>query len=415
MTVTVVRPSMKISRTVSGIPQALSIYFNQIVYDLKRRGEDITTLSLGEAFFDLPLLDFKTLDLSKAFHYSDSQGLPEMRQAIAGYYGRLYGAKVDHKEEVLISVGSKAIIFLAMMTALDPGDEVVIHEPAWLSYPEQAKLVGAVPRFIPYDVAVADFPRHFTQATRMMIICNPNNPAGRVYSEGELGRLYAACRARGIYLLVDEAYSDFVLDDSFVSMARIAPSKDGVIVVNSISKNMGISGWRIGYAISHPQFIRNLLKVNQHTVTCAPTILLQYCAQYFDQLLEITLPQVREVVTKRKRVAAMMDELGIPRLPGSSTFYLFGHIGNFPASSMEFCLSLLINSQIAVVPGSAYGPSTERFVRISIGTESEERIWNALLLIRDLSRRNSFDTGALYRRMAEMRIALPSGELPTVG
>ena len=204
--------------------------------------------------------------------------------------------------------------------------------------------------------------------------CNPNNPAGRIYGADELAALYAACRSRGIYLLVDEAYSDFVLDNDFASIARVVPDKDGIVAVNSLSKNMGISGWRIGYAISHPDFIAQLLKLNQHIITCAPTVLLMYCEKYFDRLLSVTLPQVRQVVEKRRRLRVALDETGLKAMAGGATFYFFVSIGNYPGSSTEFALNLLKHRLVAVVPGSAYGESTDRFVRVSIGTESEERV-----------------------------------------
>lgn len=392
-------PPMQIGSVVSEIPEAESIFINQMVYDLTRSGEDVTCLSLGEAFFDIPLFDVKALDITKSYHYSDSRGLPELRDKIAEFYTRHYNAPVDGDKEILISAGSKPIIFMALLTALNTDDEILIHEPAWVSYQEQARLARVVPKFIPYDCPCADFARYITPKTKMVIINNPNNPAGKLYSREELTTVYEICRSRGIYLMVDEAYSDFVINQGFISLAEIVPDKDGIIIVNSLSKNMGISGWRIGYAISSPTFIDMLLKVNQHVITCAPTILLQYVAKYFDDLLKITLPQVEEVVHRRERVGKMMDRLGIERLDGGTTFYFFAGIGNFPGTSRDFALWLLLDKKIAVVPGSAYGDSTDRFVRVSIGTESEERIWDALNHISALGGTNQFDHEALARRV----------------
>ncbi len=373
---------MGFNPTVAGMGEAESIRINQMVYDLRRSGVDPITLSLGEAFFDIPLFDFTRLDIEKSYHYSDSQGLPELRAKIAEYYGKYYAATVDPDREILISAGSKVLIFMSMLATLARGDEVLIHEPAWLSYTEQAALVGATSRFIPFDTPTARFREHFSPRTRMMVVCNPNNPAGRVYSESELRALYQDCRSAGVYLLVDEAYSDFA-EEGFVSLARIVPDKDGVIVVNSLSKNLGMSGWRIGYAIASNPTIRQMLKLNQHIVTCAPTILLQYVARYLDAILAVTLPQVRDVTAKRARVAAMIERVGLKQLPGSATFYFFVGIGDWPGTSVEFAESLLRERHIAVVPGSAYGKSVDRFVRVSIGTESEERIWEALQVIAD--------------------------------
>jgi aminotransferase len=392
-------PSFQISDRARDIPPALSIYINQVVYDLRRRRQDVVVLSLGEAFFNIPLYDFSELDVGKCYHYSDSQGIPELRGKIASYYGKHYDAPVDPERELLITAGSKAAIFMAMQATMNPGDELLIHEPAWLSYQEQARLVGATPRFIPFDCPPRDFGAWITPLTRMLVISNPNNPAGRVYSRAELTDLYEQCWERGVYLLADEAYSDFVVDEPFVSLAQIAPDKVGAIVVNSLSKNMGLSGWRVGYTIAHADLIRHLLKINQHLITCAPSILLYYLARHFDDIISVTLPQVRQVVEKRKRIARRMDTLNLKRLGGASTFYFFVSIEDFPGSDMEFALSLLLESGIAVVPGSAYGASTSRFVRVSIGTESEERIDHALLVIRDLIRARNFDHDRLRAQL----------------
>jgi aspartate aminotransferase/aminotransferase len=392
---------MQLSTKVRNIPEALSIYINQLVYDQKRKGKDITTLSLGEAYFEIPMFSFAKLDFVKGYHYSDSRGVPELRQKITEFYKREYGAVIDPKEEILVTAGSKPAIFFAMQATLNQGDEVLIHEPGWLSYQEQARLVGATPAFIPYDCPIEQFHRHFNAKTRMLVINNPNNPAGRVYTLDELRALYEQCRPRGIYILVDEAYSDFVIDDRFHSMATVVPNKDGIIVVNSLSKNMGMSGWRVGYVVGAAQLISEILKLNQHLITCAPTILQYYMAQYFDDVTKITLPQVREMVEKRKRVASLMDELGLTRMAGGSTFYFLVDISPFNGTALEFALDLLFNHQIAVVPGSCYGQSTARFIRVGVGTESEERIHDALLVIKDLMHRPSRGTEALAECMRE--------------
>jgi aspartate aminotransferase/aminotransferase len=398
------KPDLSLNPVVASMQEASSIYVNQLVSDRKKAGEDVITLSLGEAFFDVPLLDFNALDVEKSFHYSESRGLLELRFRLAEYYADRFGARVDGRDEILVSAGSKPVIFMAMLTALAPGDEILVPEPAWLSYPEQARLIGAVPRFIPFDAEPSSFADYLTPMTRMLVLCNPNNPAGRIYTADELLSVYRMCRERGIYVLVDEAYSDFVLHDSFVSMAKLVPDKDGVIVVNSISKSTGMSGWRIGYAISHPSFISHLLKVNQHIITCAPTILLMYCEKYFSQILAKTIPQATRVTEKRRRVRDIMDRLGLKYLPGSATFYFFVSIGDFPGSSTEFALTMLLDKKIAVVPGSAYGESTDRFVRVSIGTESIERITAALVEIERMTHINRLDRERLEEGRAGLRL-----------
>lgn len=385
------KPFMQISDQVKNIPEALSVYMNNIVYKLKRDGMAIVTLSLGEAFFDVPFFGFDGLDITKGYHYSESLGIPELRDKIAKYYYSQYNAAVDSESEILISAGSKPLVYMALQSILNPGDEVLIHEPAWLSYPEQIKLANGIPRFIPYDCQVKDFTKYLSKKTRILILNNPNNPAGRVYSDEDLLMLYKEFRPRGIYIIVDEAYSDFLAHEEFCSIVNVVPDKDGIIVVNSLSKNLGMSGWRVGYVISTPEIIYNILKLNQHLITCASTILLMYLAKYFDSILEHTLPQAKAVTTKRNEIESYVRSIGLETLGGSSTFYMFVNIGGYNFSSLDLSLYLLFKYHIAVVPGSAYGKSTERFIRIGVGVETNEVIMRAIDRIKDVIENQEYD------------------------
>jgi len=374
---------MPVSQKIEEIPEALSVYFNQLVYDLKRKQHDIITLSLGEAFFEIPYFDFQRLDFNRGYHYSDTKGLPILRDKITDYYRKQYRTSIN-SDNVIISAGSKIIIFMCMQAILNPNDEVLIHEPAWLSYKEQAHIVGAKACFIPYFYDCKNFYKFITDKTKMMILNNPNNPAGRTYSREELLNLYQLCRSRNIYLLVDEAYSDFVVDNSFISIGSLAQNLDGVIITNSLSKNMGMSGWRIGYAIAEQKIISALVKLNQHLITCAPTILQQYIAEYFDDILSHTLIQIKDLLEKRKRIVRKIEELGLYALPGSTTFYFFIKTDPYEGDIHELALHLLLEKGISVVPGSAYGMTTNNFFRISIGTEPEERINKALSVLQEV-------------------------------
>ena len=397
-------PQMQLSEKVNSIPEALSVYMNNIVYEMKRRGETIKVLSLGEAYFDIPMFSFNTIDFKKGYHYSESRGLYELRRIVANYYNLHYGACVNPDTDILISAGSKPLIYMAFQAVLNPGDEVLIHEPAWLSYPEEIKLANGVPKFIPYDCPVDEFEHYFTDKTKMVVICNPNNPSGRVYSKGDLEKLYSICRPRGIYIFVDEAYSDFFVDNTFSSMAAVVPDKDGIIVMNSLSKNMGISGWRVGYVISHEKVIYNILKLNQHLVTCPATILLLYLAKYFDDILQITLPQAHAVVRKRAEIEAYCREIGLEPLLGSATFYLFVNIGEYKYSSLDLALLLLTKYRISVVPGLAYGQSTGRFIRIGVGAESIDDLKTSLDIIKRVIDNNEFDPIVVDEKLKELKM-----------
>ncbi len=398
------KPAMQVSDKVKGIPEALSVYINNVVYKMKGEGVKVTTLSLGEAYFDIPFYGFEGQDIVKGYHYSESLGLKELREKIAEYYKKQYGAAIDSNKEILISAGSKPIIYMALQAILNAGDEVLVHEPAWLSYPEQVKLANGVPRFIPYDCPVSEFKKYTTNKTRILILNNPNNPAGRLYSEEDLVKLYAYYRARGIYILLDEAYSDFLDVGSFKSMINVVPDKDGIIVVNSLSKNLGISGWRVGYVISTQEIIFNILKLNQHLLTCASTILLMYLAKHFDDILQRTLPQAKEVTKKRNRTEEYVRSIGLKTLSGSSTFYMFINIGDYMYSSIDFALYLLFKHHIAVVPGSSYGESTERFIRVSVGVETDDTLRDAIKIIKRVIDNQEYDEQFVHDSLNKLGI-----------
>ena len=363
------------------IAQAGSIRVNQQVTDLKLAGRDVTVLSLGEAFFDIPPFDFQKLEFAKGYHYADSRGVEGLRRRIAELYTERYGVAVSADKNVLVSTGSKMCVYLALMAMISPGDEVLVQEPYWLSYPAQVELAGGVPRAMPHWTKPGGFAEFFTQKTRAVILNNPNNPAGSVYSEKALRQVRDVCRAHGATLLVDEAYSDFCDEGSFVSAGRIDPTLEDVVIVNSLSKNMGMSGWRLGYVLANERRSNDVLKVNQHLVTCAPTILQMYCDTYWDDLARAVAPQVRATVDKRRRVQAAIDRLGLEAMPGASTFYFMVDIRRSGLGSVAYAERLLAEHAIAVVPGRYYGESTDAFVRVGIGTESEERIVRALEVI----------------------------------
>lgn len=371
------------SKIIRNIPEALSIYFNQIVYDLKAKGVDIITLSLGEAYFDIPLYDFNKLDLEKCHHYSDSRGSLKLRQKICDYYFKNYDAKINFKDEILISAGSKPLIYMALLTILNKNEEVLVFEPAWLSYAEQIKLAGGKEKYIHYNDSVDKVEKKINSKTKAIIINNPNNPAGRYYSKSEIKKLILIAKRKKIWVIIDEAYSDF-MEKKFYSAFNFIKMYSNIIVINSLSKNFGISGWRIGYAISNSRFISNLLKLNQHLITCAPSILMNYLELYFDDLIKITKPQIKNLIKKRNKIKKYLTKNNFVFLEGSSTFYFFVKLDHYKFDILNLCLYLLLKYNIAVVPGQAYGSSTKKFIRLSIGTETEERIFDSIRIINSI-------------------------------
>lgn len=378
------------SKIVTQSIEALSIKYNTEVYEKQRRGEDVIVMSLGEAFFEIPLFSFEDLPVQKIYHYSHSRGIPELRQKLAKYFFDTYDIVFDYEKEILITAGSKIAIHMCLMSLINPGDEVILHEPAWVSYPEQIKLCYGIPIQVPYHKSVFDFEEYITNKTKMIIINNPNNPTGKVYTLDELTYLYQLAKKYQIYILSDEAYSDFILNqDEFISLANLDIKKEHSVIINSISKNFGLSGWRMGYMVTNSDLINQLLKINQHLITCAPTILEYYVAKYFDDIINITKPQIKQLVRKRQEVVGFMNLISLKSLPGNTTFYFFISIENSKLSSEEFCSNLLHNYHVSTVPGIGYGKSCDKFIRISIGAENIERIQKGLKAIRNLISKTS--------------------------
>jgi aminotransferase len=365
---------------IQALGDALSIRWNNRVYEMQARGQDVTVLSLGEAFFDIPI---SGLDhVPGGLHYSHSRGVPKLRQAIADDY---HGIAIDADTEVLVTAGSKIAIYMALLTMIDPGDEVLIPEPAWVSYTEQARLCNAVPVTIPYDVDCAGWEQYVTDRTRVLIVNSPNNPRGNMLTEQEWQLLHDLARRRGLYLLCDEAYSHFLPEGKqFVSGLAGDADKHHTVVCNSLSKNVGMSGWRIGYALASSSFLDQLLKAQQHLVTCAATPLSVYAADHYRELREVVAPQIAAVVARRAEIVTHLDRLGIGHLPGDCTFYVFVSTGASALDSEAFCGRLLDEHRVAAVPGIGYGASCDKFIRVSVGTESLDRTVAALKRVRAL-------------------------------
>lgn len=377
----------KVAQYLSGIEQALSIKYNNLVYEMKQRGEDVIVLSLGEAFFDIPLYSFADLPFPDIYHYGHSRGLLELRQKLSAFYSTRYGVPTDPDTEIIVTAGSKLAIHMAFMALLDPGDEVIVPEPAWVSYVEQIKLCHGNPVMVPFDVPVTEYERYVTPRTRAIVVNNPNNPRGSILGRSELTSLHELAERRDLFLVADEAYSDFVLDrDAFISVGALDPEKHHTIICNSMSKNYGMSGWRIGYSIAHPTVTSQMLKINQHLVTCPATVLQHYLIKHFDDVLAVTEPQIRAVVEKRQHILGVLRDLGLSALPGTATFYIFVCIAESGLGSEEFATRLLRRERVAVVPGVGYGTSCDGYVRISIGTESMERTEAGLRAVQRLIR-----------------------------
>jgi aspartate aminotransferase/aminotransferase len=382
--------TLEIGQLMRSITPAMSVKYNMRVYELQQQGKDVIVLSLGEAFFKMPPLDFSGISIEKGYHYSSSYGIPELRKKISAYYANAYGVVNDWEKELLISAGSKVIIYMSLLMLVNHGDDVMVLEPAWVSYEEQVRLCGAKPLMVPYTSGIDKLERHITPKTKVIIINNPNNPSGKIYTKEELRKLMEIAERHNLFVISDEAYSDFVPpEEPFHSIGLMDPEKKRTFIVNSLSKCMGLSGWRVGYVIAHRDYIEQLLKLNQHIVTCPTTLIELYLAKHFEAIIENARGQIKDVLQIRKWAAVTMRELGLNFLSGNGTFYFMVSLGNVRIGSEEFAKELLENHLVSTVPGAGYGKSVAPFLRVSVGTESKERMLKGFYAIRDLIQKYS--------------------------
>ncbi|GAA1983391.1 pyridoxal phosphate-dependent aminotransferase [Catenulispora subtropica] len=382
------------SALLDAVAQAASIKQNNRVYELKAAGADVITLSLGEALFDIPMPTLDELG-PDAHRYSHSLGVHLLRDKLAKYHEQTSGSPVDPDTEIMVTAGSKSALYMTLLALVEPGDEVIVPEPMWVSYHDQVRLCRGVPVAVPWDGTVEDIAARITRRTRAVIVNNPHNPTGRRMPAAELLRLHELAEAHGLALIADEVYSEFVPDDApYPRTGTFDPGKEHTIVCNSMSKNFGISGWRIGYVIADERLMRQLMKLQQHMITCAPTILCQYLAENFETVLARTRPQIRRMVALRNRMAAEFAARGVSCLPGDCTFYLFPSLGSSRLTSSEFADELLRRYRVSTVAGLAYGQSCDRFIRVSVGAEPEDRLLRGIHAVCDLIEETSgLETG----------------------
>lgn len=368
------------------IGSASSIEQNERVYELIENGIQPIILSYGEAPFETEPVDFSKIDHSRGAHYSQGIGVKEFRDEISIYLDEFHDAKINPDKNIMVSCGSKIISFFTSQLCLNPGNVMLLHEPSWVSYQEHAKFSGATTEFIPYYESILSAKDYFKSNPNIknLVLNNPNNPRGYIYSEDELRQLAKDCYENDVILTVDESYSDFCGDIKFFSSSCLINEFPNVVSLNSISKNFGLSGWRIGYAVGSKEMIAGLNKFNQHLMTCAPTILqLALAKKGLSNLRREVDPSLNDLIKKRKDVENLLTKYEFDFLGGSGTFYYFIDVSDYVNNTKEFVMNLLNKRHVSIIPGGAYGKSTEGFLRLSFGNEPIERIDEGLKIIKE--------------------------------
>ena len=359
-----------LSKTITTIqPSGIRKFF-----DVVSEMPDAISLGVGEPDFDTPwhIRDegIYSLEKGKTF-YTSNAGLKELKIEISKFLDRRYGLKYNFNDEILITVGGSEAIDIAMRAMLDPGDEVLIPQPSYVSYVPCAVLANGTP--VPIELkAENDFrltaeqlEAAITPKSKLLVLPFPNNPTGAVMEKKDLEAIAEIIEKYDLFVLSDEIYSELTYLENHVSIASLPGMRERTIVINGFSKSHAMTGWRLGYACGPSEIIQQMLKIHQFAIMCAPTTS-QYAAVAAMRDGDKDVEMMREEYNQRRRfLMHRFKEMGLDCFEPFGAFYVFPCIKEFGMTSDEFATELLKSKKVAVVPGTAFGDSGEGFIRIS--------------------------------------------------
>ncbi len=343
-------------------------------FDIVAQMEDVVSLGVGEPDFLTPwhVREEGIYTLEKGLTtYTSNSGLLELRQEVSRYLAEQYGLEYQAEDQVLITIGASEAIDLAMRTVLEPGDEVLIPEPSFVSYAPCAILAGGVPVAVPtteeteFRLTGADLEKTIIKKSRILVLPFPNNPTGAILEQADLEQLAEVIRRHDLLVVSDEIYSELTYGTKHVSIASLPGMKNRTIVINGFSKAFAMTGWRLGYAAGHPEIIAGMTKVHQFTIMCTPTISQYAAVEALRNGMESVKMMRNEYDLRRKFVVHAFRKMGLDCFEPKGAFYVFPSIKSLGLSSEEFCNRLLAEEKVAVVPGTAFGRCGEGYIRCS--------------------------------------------------
>lgn len=359
-----------LSKTITTIkPSGIRKFFD-IVSEMK----DAISLGVGEPDFDTPWHireeGIKSLEKGKTF-YTSNAGLKELKEEISKYLDRRFQLQYDPVNEMFITVGGSEAIDVAMRAMLDPGDEVLIPQPSYVSYVPCAVLANGVP--VPIELKVEnqfrltaeELEAAITPKTKLLVMPFPNNPTGAVMEKADLEQIAKVVIEHDLFVLSDEIYSELTYTENHVSIASLPGMRERTIVINGFSKSYAMTGWRLGYACGPEVVIKQMLKIHQFCIMCAPTTS-QYAAVEAVKNGDADVVAMREEYNQRRRyLVHRFRQMGLDCFEPFGAFYIFPCIKEFGMTSDDFATDLLMKKKVAVVPGTAFGDCGEGFIRIS--------------------------------------------------
>ena len=343
-------------------------------FDLVSEMKDAISLGVGEPDFETPWHireeGIHSLEQGRTF-YSSNAGLMELRNAISDKVREEHGISYHAKEEVMVTVGGSEAIDLAMRVILTPGDEVLIPEPCYVSYLPCAKMAYGMP--VPIQLEEKDefrltpekLEKAITEKTKLLVLPFPNNPTGGIMEERDLEAIVPIILKHNLYVLTDEIYSALSYKGKHHSIIEFPGMRERTVYINGFSKAYAMTGWRLGYACAEERILKQMLKLHQFAIMCAPTTS-QYSAVEALRNGDADVRKMRDAYDERRRFLVYhLRKMGLDCFEPYGAFYVFPSIRKFGLSSEEFAEKLLKEEKVAVVPGNAFGTSGEGFIRIS--------------------------------------------------
>lgn len=343
-------------------------------FDIVAEMKDAISLGVGEPDFETPwhIRDEGIYSLEKGrTFYTSNSGLKELRQEVSNYIKRTQDVTYDPIKEIFITVGGSEAIDLALRAMVDPGDEVLIPQPSYVSYEPCAILADAVPVIIElkeenqFRLTAEEVLEKVTDKTKILVLPFPNNPTGAVMGKEDLEAIAKVVIEKDLFVISDEIYSELTYNGKHVSIVSLPGMKERTILINGFSKAYAMTGWRLGYACGPEEIMKQMVKIHQFAIMCAPTTS-QYAAVEALKNGDEDVRIMREEYNHRRRyLLNEFKRLGLPCFEPFGAFYVFPSIKKFGMSSDEFCTRLLKEEKLAVVPGTAFGDCGEGFIRIS--------------------------------------------------
>ena len=369
--------SDKLSTSVKSIaPSGIRKFF-----DIAAQMEDVISLGVGEPDFITPwsIRESCVYGLERGYtSYTANRGMPELRKEIAKHYKRLYNLEYNSDTDVLVTVGVSEALDIALRAIIEPGDEVLIPEPCYVSYQACTVLAGGVPVSVPakleneFRITPEELEPHLTTKTKALLIGYPNNPTGAIMTRRDLQRIAEFAEKHDLIVISDEIYGDLTYSGLHECFAAMPNMRDRTILLNGFSKAYAMTGWRIGYALGNEDFIAAMTKIHQYTMLCAPVTAQVAAIEALKHGEKYMKKMVAEYDRRRNLIYDGLNKLGLKCFEPKGAFYIFPDITSTGMTAEEFAEKLIRTERVALVPGTAFGKSGTGHVRCSYATSIEK-------------------------------------------